>query len=1229
MASEAKITLTGTVDSSLTNSINQLQAQIEELQTKANLLFTGTGGAGSDRASGSSGGGPASGTIGKSAMTAYPSMSQIGNLSDAEVQSMIAPIRSRGSGLQPDGQEVRSSTVSNMPKTIDSPSALPSLSPRMPQPYVPALQNEATKAYWNYAQQVPEGAAMMPYSGNNGFLRTLRASVESGSDIMSTPSGDTSIQGLGFIVGQHPNTINLAQNAQRQEALQQEIERKKYLAYYEDSAKRMILGQEPLDEKEFGQKYDALLAMPPDQRRVDANIEKFQASEDKKREAAEAREEKRAAAAAAKLERQQELDEARMEKASAAAEAKIAAAAEAETKKRNDMYMRSLDIPSSAQAYRDMNKANQVLNKINNELGIESELPSYGGPPIRTIRSMVGLPQNKESWRNVPNINADDMSFLNGLDSDISNNEIMIKLLERGHVHFDENGELQGVPEIIKAAETNAGLPKPIAQPIAQSAGISSNSSGASLWTSQQSYLGRFARGQLLTAGVSGAEFFASQMHERSTGRSDVGGEWEAGGALVGGLVGGGLGAFFGGFGAAMGANAGTNMGSAAGAWIAAPYIRSLQSDQLSLMAAGTLNILSGEHKALLGSQSQPLSANDIKWMKAVGPAMGIPTIAGASEIETLAGKTHEITNWAKQLSSSFNASSSETKNIYATQEDIISAFSSVVQGLISGGINPSIKPLGLDNKPYVSGGENMAGAITHVLAARYGKDAPQVASMVASVLGSLPETGGNMTDILMSHGAQSAYLYAASRSASGTYSTSMMDLSSDSATIRGDERAVGLASLKLRGSGAAMEKALHSELDAIAKTPMGTSSMLYAQTAHSYHDASMMRMHQTDIVNYDIPMTHIEGLKARSEYLPYSPGYTYKVAMEAAGMRSKQLNILVARRNSMKKAGMLSEEEELTIDTQIENLQTQNAQDIGAISTGGENRMAALSVGVPASFGRFDSFSLAALNLGLIGHPGRQYGAVTGYQSRMQDQWVEQYLGNTPHNTPSQFLNSPLTSLNMNAAALRKMVYYGGNLPVSTKSRSWHLPNHPADASTVFDQIGESTQTSEAKYSLNADGMMNVSAPGISISMMGGHYPNAPSLMQSVKGFDRNGPYNGGAGTGQFHTTYMPNPSQGWIKSSGPAPAALTKAAVIQSMSEGGGADNSVSIPILKEIASTLKDISSKLGTGSTTAIPHFRQPENSGTIKPYNPFASGLKLVPAQHKGGLPQVGAGAPHN
>jgi len=294
-------------------------------------------------------------------------------------------------------------------------------------------------------------------------------------------------------------------------------------------------------------------------------------------------------------------------------------------------------------------------------------------------------------------------------------------------------------------------------------------------------------------------------------------------------------------------------------------------------------------------------------------------------------------------------------------------------------------------------GKETLAEAITRRVFERYPDDraGAEVIQRIAPIYASLPETGGNIADVLTTFGPLGTHQFLQSNVERGsTLPMSRVQTFATAGILGMSKREIGFAGYQVRGSGTALEQAYENQMGYLSSMPDGRDSLAYAKSWAEKREATKLRQSQEDVVDYDIPMTRLEGMRSILQTLPYAPGLKFGVELQSISLMRSQLGTVQARLTGLRNSGELSEERELELTQQMWGLRTGIARSVAGLTEGIENRLPAMSAGRPAAFGRYDSIQLAAMNLYGMRHPGRSMGAVSGAHLMQQDDFVKGIVG-------------------------------------------------------------------------------------------------------------------------------------------------------------------------------------------------------------------------------------------
>lgn len=471
-------------------------------------------------------------------------------------------------------------------------------------------------------------------------------------------------------------------------------------------------------------------------------------------------------------------------------------------------------------------------------------------------------------------------------------------------------------------------------------------------------------------------------------------------GNLIGGLIGGAIGLAGGPFGAAAGAGIGSSIGGAAMGWWAAPEAA---RQQAAIGMAPFLGAFGGV---------APGGGNWRDYYTGTGPlpygvSAGSPRAADQSRIM----RRMNLINGDPEKGGLPN-------ELRLSAGDVGSMFGTIASGLFAGGQNPlgmaggysaAYQPYFNRFRPSGRGGlldtlidtagelgrrkpelyqtnETLAEKYTRRLGQLFGNAAPDVAKQIAPIFGSMPETGGNLADILTRFGPENTSTYLRIQNDSFTPSVDPMALSRSSAAYRAGQRRASIGSLQARGAASAALEGVGDELDALASVPGGKRSLAYAEATARARGLGRAAFDTEQITDFDIPYAQLRGRMDRANLMPFGSGNLLSLQFENIGMLRGRINSLQGFMNRRRATGNLSEAEELDITQQIEAAKTGIAGSIHNLGEGREYILPALTAGATRYSGRFTSTSLAAMAGYRAGSPIRGYGAVNGAHLAQQD---------------------------------------------------------------------------------------------------------------------------------------------------------------------------------------------------------------------------------------------------
>lgn len=287
---------------------------------------------------------------------------------------------------------------------------------------------------------------------------------------------------------------------------------------------------------------------------------------------------------------------------------------------------------------------------------------------------------------------------------------------------------------------------------------------------------------------------------------------------------------------------------------------------------------------------------------------------------------------------------------------------------------------------PYSVPSEPLAMRYTRRLGQLFGNEAEGVSKAIAPIFSTLPETGGNVADILNKYGPENTSTFLRIQREDLIGSVEPMTLSRASAGMRAADRQARLAGLLPLGSGAAAKNAFANKMLTISTLgPDAMKSESYNEAYAGFRSGRAQQFEQETLSGFGLRQLALSGESARMDYMPFAPGN--KFANSLAQIQNNRGQI--GRLNRQLSLGDLSESERYGLESQRQGLMTENARNVGLLSEGFENRLPALSAGRPGFAGRYNSVQGAAINLGMIGSPIRAYGAGNGRQAAAQEAFV------------------------------------------------------------------------------------------------------------------------------------------------------------------------------------------------------------------------------------------------
>lgn len=561
--------------------------------------------------------------------------------------------------------------------------------------------------------------------------------------------------------------------------------------------------------------------------------------------------------------------------------------------------------------------------------------------------------------------------------------------------------------------------------------------------------LGRsFLKGALYDVGNTASTYMSMRTHEIMEGRSNPTAASTAGYTFAGGLLGSVIGAPFGGYGGVIGAAVGGQVGNSVGQFLNA-------GTQAELLRQMSLQELGGISASLAGDAGGRFSG--VGPGSYLGPeALRSPGVYGAERLSRTA--TLAAAGISEQFYSSDATGFRRNKNIYSptamSADELAQTFAGTAEAMVSAGIDPEQRTgysgllmtgIGMSTSPgyqgkYISGMPpmNFYGKfaedknlplyqwVSENAAIKFGSAGKGImSSSVDPIIASTTTTGGNVADILSKFGPKATSQFMEVTTPFGENTpVSLRDLMDVQKAVQSGDRGARIGALRATGAGAAITSALDGELSAITKLPGGVDSELYASKRSMRRQSMMEQYGEDDALSYGIPMTELQGRRGVANALPFAPGNIFSMDLETINRNAGQIDTITKRMAQLGKDGDLTTAAKAQMTSQIWSMRVQNAQAVGELSEGMENRLPAMSAGAPSFFSRYSSWDLAAANVGMMGSPMSGFGAINGHQRAAQLSFVQSWAGNvntTAHST-TQALNTQPGGNSEIASALRDL---------------------------------------------------------------------------------------------------------------------------------------------------------------------------------------------------------------
>ena len=406
----------------------------------------------------------------------------------------------------------------------------------------------------------------------------------------------------------------------------------------------------------------------------------------------------------------------------------------------------------------------------------------------------------------------------------------------------------------------------------------------------------------------------------------------------------------------------------------------------------------------------------------AVENLTGFGAASGGSQVGfgTMTGRTMRI----GEITSGINGNT--PKFMQASEGQVASAWSTISGSLLEGGVNPfaaygsrvygptagdissmerSIRgqtsPAGawagvsiMSMRMMGAGREQYGEAITRRMGDLFKNQLGDGAKLMAPVFGSLPETGGNMADMLMRFGVERTNLYNRLQSDDLRSPISSVQLSAVSGAVRSGARTAQMGALSIRGSGFASAIGYGQEMGALSGLPGGSDSLAYKQATRQLADSVTEGFAQSNMTSFGVPRAQIEGQQQRAQLLPYMPSRMFEIAGRGIALNNREIGALRSQMSTMESAGLLDESTQLQYTQRIESLRTSNASQLAMLSEGRENLLPGLVAGRRRSVGAVDSGQLAALSYSRAGLPFRGRGAINGGALAVQNAYADLVMG-------------------------------------------------------------------------------------------------------------------------------------------------------------------------------------------------------------------------------------------
>jgi len=157
-------------------------------------------------------------------------------------------------------------------------------------------------------------------------------------------------------------------------------------------------------------------------------------------------------------------------------------------------------------------------------------------------------------------------------------------------------------------------------------------------------------------------------------------------------------------------------------------------------------------------------------------------------------------------------------------------------------------------------------------------------------------------------------------------------------------------------------------------------------------YNSTMKSFDREDVSGYGYDTMVRSAQRERNQYLPFSPGSSYKLDLEQLQTNQGQIKVLDAREATLKSQGMFGPQQKYDLEQKRQGLYTQDAAMLHDLSEGMIDRLPAFSAGRPSGFHNYDSIGLAQMQLSKVSHPSRYFGALNGQQAEFQDSFARSF---------------------------------------------------------------------------------------------------------------------------------------------------------------------------------------------------------------------------------------------